>query len=127
MFFTQIHAEQEPLGAAAGRMRSSKGRVGKVAVARRMKRFRAAVINAPALLADETWGGDGGRFALATLGRMDRTMVDDVRNYSEPTIVLFEYLFRAGDPPPCKVSLACTFPGHSIARWFERAAPPAAA
>ena len=86
LFFTQIHAEQEPLGVAEGRMRSSKGGVGKVAVARRMKRFRAAVINSPALLADETWGADGGRFVLATLGRMDRTMTDDIRNFSEPTI-----------------------------------------
>ena len=123
MFFTQIQTEQEPLGAAADRMRSNKGGVGKVAVARRMKRFRAAVINSPALLADETWGADGGRFVLATLGRMDRTMADDTRNFVEPTVVLLEYLFRVGDPPPCKVSLACTFPGHSIARWFERAAP----
>jgi hypothetical protein len=123
MFFTRIHAEQQPLGAAASRMRSSKGGVGKVAVARRMKRFRAAVVNSPALIADETWGVDGGRFVLATLGKMDRTMADDMRDFAEPTIVLLEYLFRTGDPPPCKVSLACTFPGHAIARWFERAAP----
>jgi len=123
LFFTMVHAEQKSLGAAAGRMRGSKGGVGKVAVARRMKRFRAAVINSPALLADETWGSDGGRFVLATLGKLDRALADETPNFNEPTIILLEYSFQTGDPPPCKVSVACTFPGHSIARWFERAAP----
>ena len=87
IFFAELHTAQGPLAIAVRLLLRNKGGIGKVAVSRRMKRFRSAAGKSPNVLLDKPSGKDGGRLVLAILEGVSRsTEIQVPTTFSEPVV-----------------------------------------